>query len=67
MKSYASAAGFDISKMCKAEKLDFLTEQVCVTQQLTIKIHNLTTKLGNTYHKIGEMSEETVGRIVRPA
>ena len=58
VKSYASAAGFDISKMSEAEKLDFLIEQVCVTQQLTLKIHNMTTKLDNAYHKIGEMSEE---------
>ena len=56
VKSYASAAGFDISKMSEAEKLDFLIVQVCVS--LSNWHWKFTTKLDNAYHKIGEMSEE---------
>ena len=61
VKSYASATGFDISKMPEAEKLDFLIEQVCVTPQLAIKIH-MKTKLDNAYHKIVKMLEEARSR-----
>ena len=54
-RTYASAAAVDIRSWSTDEKLDFLIEQVCVTQSLTTQIHQVTGRLDNAYKAIDQM------------
>ena len=60
-RSYALAAAPDIRTWSDSRKLDFLIEQVCVTQSLTAKIHQVTAKLDQAYQVIDEMQIHITG------
>ena len=54
-RTYATAAAVDIRSWSTDEKLDFLIEQVCVTQSLTTQTHQVTGRLDNAYKAIDQI------------